>query len=383
MRTKIMFAGAAVALLAIPFISSAATLNDLQAQLASLLAQIQALQVQNGSSSSASVSTGGNASLSGEVVSSCPAFVRSLSVGSTGADVSSLQAFLDAHGYLNVSPTGYYGPLTAAAVGKWQVASGVITAGHAGYGVFGPLSRAYFARNCTGTSTTGNGGGTTGGSTSANFSASPTSGSAPLTVQFVETVPQGETLATNINYGDGSTGTLGVVPVCSSCNAEAAGTHTYTAAGTYNVTLTSGMCSCPANGICNCPNMMIVGTATVTVSGTSSGTTSSNNIQQLNAPGTVTLQQGGIAEIRNESYYFTLTSLTSDTATIQITPVGCWNSFPSDTPPEIHCMIAIVPIPPQTLSVGQSTSGNYTGAIQLTQDNGSSATFSVVNTSSQ
>jgi uncharacterized protein (UPF0333 family) len=100
-----------------------------------------------------------------------------------------------------------------------------------------------------------------------------------------------------------------------------------------------------------------------------------SNIQQLNAPESVSLQQGGIAEIRNENFYFTMQSLSSSSATIQITPVGCWNSFPSDTPPQIRCMIAIVPIPPQTLYVGQTYStANY--GIKLTQIINGTAMFS-------
>jgi hypothetical protein len=108
----------------------------------------------------------------------------------------------------------------------------------------------------------------------------------------------------------------------------------------------------------------------------SSTTSTASNIQQLNAPGNVSLRQGGIAEIRNESFYFTLQSFSSSSATIQITPVGCWNSFPSDTPPKVRCMIATVPIPPQTLSVGQAyRAANY--GITLTQISSGIATFSV------
>jgi PKD repeat protein len=478
---KTIFAGFTIALLALPFVASAATINDLQTELQGLLAQISSLQAQG--SASASVSANTSSSLSGTVVASCPSLARSLSLGSTGSDVSALQAYLDTDGYLSVSPTGYFGLLTKAAVGKWQAASGITTSGNVGFGVFGPLSRSFFLRNCGGTTQSsqpfsadpqsgtapltvtfttsdsvtasssysvdfgdgtsatamtkgsciaitavvGGQGGircsytvdhtysangtytakllkqpsfscpaglmcaqtesafilpapqvvattqiTVGTSTtgSVSFTASPTSGAAPLTVQFTATAPQGTTLGNTVNFGDGSTGTLGFVPVCSSCNAEGVVSHTYASAGTYTATLTNNICSCPANGICNCPNIPIFGTATVTVSATSTAA----NIQQLNAPGSVTLQQNGIAEIRNENYYFTLDSLTSSSATIQLTQVGCWNSFPSDTPPMIRCMIAVVPIPPLTLSIGQTVS-NY--PITLTQINGGSATFSV------
>jgi hypothetical protein len=209
-------------------------------------------------------------------------------------------------------------------------------------------------------------------STSTSFYASPASGAAPLSVQFTSSVPQGGTIGTTVNFGDGASGNLGFVPVCSSCNALGTVSHTYVSPGVYTATLTSGTCACPAGGVCNCPNMQIIGTATVTANATSAA----SNIQQLNAPGSVSLRQGDIAEIRNESFYFILRSLSSSSATIQITQVGCWNSFPSDTPPQVRCMIAVVPIPPQTLSIGQTYSATNYG-ITLTQISGTIATFSV------
>lgn len=208
--------------------------------------------------------------------------------------------------------------------------------------------------------------------TSTNFSASPTSGTAPLSVRFTSSAPQGSNVGNTVNFGDGTSGNLAFVPVCANCNALSTVSHTYLSAGTYTTTLTSGTCSCPAGGICNCPNLQIIGTATITVNSASTA----SNIRQLNAPESIPLQQGGIAEIRNESFYFTLQSLSSSSATIQITPVGCWNSFPSDPPPRVRCMIAMVPIPPQTLSVGQTYSAaNY--SIMLTQISNGTATFSV------
>lgn len=345
-----------MALLAAPLVSSAATVSDLQTQIQSLLSQIQTLQSQGGASVS------GTAIIASPLMPSCPSLSRSLSIGARGSDVTALQQFLSAQGYLSVSATGYFGALTEAAVGKWQIQNSVAASDSAGLGIFGPLSRSYLLRSCGGTTT----------STGANFSASPTSGTVPLSVQFTSSAPQGSSVGNTVNFGDGTSGTLGFVPVCSSCNALGTVSHTYASAGTYTATLTSGTCACPSGGICNCPNMQILGTATVTVS----STTTAPNIQQLNAPGNVSLSQGGIAEIRNKSFYFTLQSLSSSSATIQITPVGCWNSFPSDAPPQIVCMIAMVPIPPQTLSIGQTyTSANY--GITLTQISNSTATFSV------
>ncbi len=71
----------------------------------------------------------------------------SLDLGSTGADVTSLQTFLALDNILYPSGlvTGYYGPLTAAAVARFQTRAGIVSSGTAattGYGRVGPSTRA-------------------------------------------------------------------------------------------------------------------------------------------------------------------------------------------------------------------------------------------------
>ncbi|OHA18738.1 MAG: hypothetical protein A2664_04500 [Candidatus Taylorbacteria bacterium RIFCSPHIGHO2_01_FULL_46_22b] len=127
--------------------AQAATIEELTAQINSLLSTIAGLQsqlstVQGGSSSSAS----------GHV------FSANLTIGSTGADVTALQQILVSKGYLTMPAgvsMGYFGALTKAAVIKWQAASGISPAA----GFVGPISRA--ALN----SMSGTTGGTTGGTT--------------------------------------------------------------------------------------------------------------------------------------------------------------------------------------------------------------------------
>src|ERR1700722_16495509 len=123
-------------------LANAQTTADLQAQIAALLAQIQQLQTQLGSSSSSSSTS----------MTSCYPFSSDLTVGSTGAAVTALQQILINKGYLTAvsAPTGYFGSLTQAAVGKWQAANGITP--DAGY--FGPKSRAFYASSCVGTTTT-------------------------------------------------------------------------------------------------------------------------------------------------------------------------------------------------------------------------------------
>ncbi len=73
------------------------------------------------------------------------AAARSLSLGLSGTDVITLQQELIAKGYLaSGSATGYFGPLTQAAVEKFQCAQNIICASDtiAGYGIAGPKTQA-------------------------------------------------------------------------------------------------------------------------------------------------------------------------------------------------------------------------------------------------
>lgn len=98
--------------------AQAATTADLTAQINALLAQIQALQAQLGTTQGTSMSL---------------SLTRDLTVGSRGADVTSLQ------NALGVSPaTGYFGPITRAAVAKYQSDNGISPA----VGYVGPKTRA-------------------------------------------------------------------------------------------------------------------------------------------------------------------------------------------------------------------------------------------------
>ena len=138
----------AVAVVALAFVftafapaAQAQSVEDLQAMINDLLAQVAALQ------------GGGDAMSSSDV---CPfTWTRDLSSGSTGADVMSLQKFLNSDADTRVAATGagsmgaetdYYGPATAAAVSKFQVKYRADVLSPAGLvnptGYFGPSSRA-------------------------------------------------------------------------------------------------------------------------------------------------------------------------------------------------------------------------------------------------
>ncbi|MEK7063830.1 MAG: peptidoglycan-binding protein, partial [Patescibacteria group bacterium] len=64
-------------------------------------------------------------------------FSRTISIGATGADVTALQILLKEKGYLSAEATGYFGPLTYAAVKLLQEANGFESVG-----LVGPKTRA-------------------------------------------------------------------------------------------------------------------------------------------------------------------------------------------------------------------------------------------------
>ena len=128
--------------------AKAATIEELQAMIAQLTAQLSSL---SGSTTTSTASY---------------TFTRSLTVGAQGADVTALQNFLIAKGHtIAAGATGYFGAQTASAVAAWQAANGIAPA--AGY--FGPVSIAKYASMSATGSTTGSTGSTavTGGAGSA------------------------------------------------------------------------------------------------------------------------------------------------------------------------------------------------------------------------
>lgn len=78
-------------------------------------------------------------------------FAHDLTLGSTGEDVTELQKVLVAGGFLKIeAPTGYFGPMTQAAVTLYQVAHGITPAS----GYVGPRTRAALNAGTTSTTTT-------------------------------------------------------------------------------------------------------------------------------------------------------------------------------------------------------------------------------------
>ncbi|MBU3925895.1 peptidoglycan-binding protein, partial [Patescibacteria group bacterium] len=145
--------------LVVPSLSSAATVNEISAQIDILLQQVQQLQSQlqsliniGGSSGSGSTSspTPTPSTPAGNVAYCFPSLSYNLYLGITDNEtenqVSQLQHFLAQ--WPNIYPegliTGYFGPLTETAVKKFQCNHGIVCSGApetTGYGVVGPVTK--------------------------------------------------------------------------------------------------------------------------------------------------------------------------------------------------------------------------------------------------
>ena len=204
--------------------ASALTVDEIQTQIRELLAKVGELTKQLNILQGQSTVTPDPADWSHSDVPRPPICMlsRNLSQGMRGDDVLYLQKFLQSEQYLAANPTGYFGPMTAQAVAKWQASQGVSAVGS-----FGPMSRERVKVWC---------------GTADRFSAAPQRGLAPLTVNFIAHVSYNSEITYDIDFGDGSSDFM-VREVCDGgraalgCTGEPYRSHTYTSNGTYTAVL--------------------------------------------------------------------------------------------------------------------------------------------------
>src|SRR3989344_255733 len=256
------------------YTTSNPSVAELQAQVQSLLSQIQALQGSMGGSTGSGTVTTQSAGTLSTYSASCPQIGRSLKSGDSGEDVSRLQQFLarDPAIYPEALVTGYYGGLTQRAVERWQAKFNIVSSGSpesTGYGVVGPRTAAAISIICAGGSINGISGVGSGATSPVGgfISITPVSGTAPLTVNVTVTVNTTSscTGATySLNFGD-NTSAISIPVVAGNCGQlQQTYQHVYLYGGTYQVTLSAGA---------------LMTSATVTVAGpggpvTTTGTTS-------------------------------------------------------------------------------------------------------------
>ena len=132
-------------------VANAQSAAQLQAELNALLQQLSALQAQLQISSPVANPVSGT-------YGKCPSLTRALRQGMSGSDISALQTFLasDSAIYPEGTVSGYFGPLTQAAVERLQRKHGIVSSGNpdtSGYGMVGPATRAVIASVCSGSTT--------------------------------------------------------------------------------------------------------------------------------------------------------------------------------------------------------------------------------------
>ena len=230
----------------LPSFTAAQSTADLQAQIQALMAQIAAMQGSLGQTQSTSPVYEGESDDYGRDTTSedyCPTLTVTLQYGSrdarTQGQVTDLQIYLA--NYFDVSEeglvSGFFGKNTERYVKKFQQQNNLPA-----FGIAGSQTRAKIASMCGGVTPRPN----------AVFSASPTNGTAPLSVTF--NVQGGRTSyfgGTKIEFGDGQTGGVCVPGMCGPIQTS----YVYQAPGTYTARLI---------GIGE-GSSTIIGTATITV----------------------------------------------------------------------------------------------------------------------
>ncbi len=284
MRYRRTIVGIAILFSIIPFFASAVTVEELTAQVQGLLTQLAALQTNSSTQNQISVHPALPAVLT--TPNYCPSLQRTLSRGSQGTDVRALQGYLILFKLLSAdSNSGFFGPLTENAVRNWQQEHAVVSSGDAastGWGVVGVRTRAAIAAQCRNITTlalpaspapspalpscpiapppsticstgwqanTDANGCTTSyrcavplpGASSNVFSASPPSGTSPLSVTFSTNIQSPTSYAGGeykIDYGDSSVEIIAGCSLASVCSLDS-GTHrhAYTASGVYTARL--------------------------------------------------------------------------------------------------------------------------------------------------
>jgi peptidoglycan hydrolase-like protein with peptidoglycan-binding domain len=237
-----------------------AKLQVLLAQLASLQAQIAQLPAATSSSATFPVpvapQTVTPASLSSvqKITAECAELTRTFGIGDTdatsGGDVTRLQQFLH-QAYKEFTAdnvTGFFGPITEAALKQWQDEHSIVSSGDAtstGWGIVGPKTRAALKKGCIGTSSAP--ATTSSGVRSASINASLGGGSslgATITAT-VNTAGSCSAQTYKLDYGDGTTQEAISVPAGTCAPVVQTFNHQYAAVGTYAVTVTSGSLTIP------------------------------------------------------------------------------------------------------------------------------------------
>ncbi len=168
-----------------------------QAQIQSIIGLLQSFGAEQSVINKVAVTLGGSAAPAQPGV--CVNLSRDLTIGANSDQVRMLQRYLKTKGFFEGEPTGYYGFITAQSVGKLQASLGIVSSPQdRAYGMMGPRTRAALMVGCEGGQESPAG---------AIFSATPTTGVAPLKVQFTSIYYSTHDASESqyyVNFGDGT-----------------------------------------------------------------------------------------------------------------------------------------------------------------------------------
>ena len=117
--------------------AQAASLSSTQVE--AILSLLQSFGADQSVINNVSVALGGSPATN----QTCVDLSSNLTLGSTGSDVTNLQNYLTNKSYFSGAATGYYGYVTAGAVGQLQLSLGVVSSQNdTAYGIMGPRTRA-------------------------------------------------------------------------------------------------------------------------------------------------------------------------------------------------------------------------------------------------
>jgi peptidoglycan hydrolase-like protein with peptidoglycan-binding domain len=146
--TKTLAAGLVAVSLFAP-LSAAAQATSTQARIQEIISQISALQMELKTLMASSSSNLGMPKIPpGQVGKmACISLMRNLGIGATGDDVRKVQEMLSMDPELNFTAgaTGFFGPLTAQAMARFQRKHSIASSTD---GMVGPLTRGFFQRSC-------------------------------------------------------------------------------------------------------------------------------------------------------------------------------------------------------------------------------------------
>lgn len=335
MSKKLAVLGASLAFAALvaPSLTFASALTS--SQVNAIIGLLQSFGANSSTIASVETALTGNGA---PTTAACVTLSQNLTLGDTDAStngaVTKLQTFLQNKGYFTYQGAkGYYGMITADAVGQYQLAQHLVSSRNdAAFGITGAQTRS--TMSCGNSAQPQP-------QPNASFTATSTSGAAPLTVSFGTSGARAEN--GSIDFGDGSS--LRLLTLFGNGPSNSAGfcgampdffcsvPHTYAQAGTYTaslkdssgnvfgtktITVTGSQASQPTAAIDQ--SSLTTSSLTPTISGTSNASSVRLVITNPNSPTAADLYESNFVSVENGRWSITVSPPSAQSYYEQLIP---------------------------------------------------------------